>query len=308
MSLFKIFSSLLLMCELCLAHSIEKPFLYEVKSQDRVLGHLFGTLHYGLSSSDLPEWFWQTFHSHQVYFFESTDNDKQHDETALKKIFYLQKGEKSLSQLLTKSEMKQLQSQLGLSKKSINRLSPSGAYQLLTYQKLKKIWSDKKASRHESSTPSLGRTFDDQLEQEVQKDKVARSLDSKVDGFYECVYTKNDEVFLKKIKNNLKKDVKTRDLDLKNGERIFRHAVEEYKKGRVDNRDEDEMDHESVFNEKCITTERNKIWASHLLSEFKRGQKIFVTVGLAHLVGKSPTLIELLEREGYSIRRIEKAP
>jgi uncharacterized protein YbaP (TraB family) len=55
---------------------------------------------------------------------------------------------------------------------------------------------------------------------------------------------------------------------------------------------------------RVLLTERNKRWMPRLEQQLQQPQQAMVVVGAAHLVGKD-SLVDLLQRRGYSIRRVQ---
>src|SRR4051812_652012 len=54
---------------------------------------------------------------------------------------------------------------------------------------------------------------------------------------------------------------------------------------------------------KIFVTDRNKRWMPSIEAEIKRGENLFIVVGLGHLLGKE-SLVDLLSKRGYKVRQL----
>jgi uncharacterized protein YbaP (TraB family) len=54
---------------------------------------------------------------------------------------------------------------------------------------------------------------------------------------------------------------------------------------------------------KILLTDRNKKWMPSIEAQIKRGEKLFIAVGLGHLLGKD-SLVDLLSKRGFKVRQL----
>jgi uncharacterized protein YbaP (TraB family) len=54
---------------------------------------------------------------------------------------------------------------------------------------------------------------------------------------------------------------------------------------------------------KILLTDRNKKWMPSIDAEIKRGERLFIAVGLGHLLGKD-SLVDLLSKQGFKVRQL----
>src|SRR5258706_373517 len=54
---------------------------------------------------------------------------------------------------------------------------------------------------------------------------------------------------------------------------------------------------------KILLNERNKRWMPSIEAEIRRGEKLFIAVGLGHLLGKE-SLVDLLSKRGFKVRQL----
>jgi uncharacterized protein len=54
---------------------------------------------------------------------------------------------------------------------------------------------------------------------------------------------------------------------------------------------------------KILTIDRNKKWMPSIEAQIKRGEKLFIAVGLGHLLGKD-SLVDLLSKRGFKVRQL----
>jgi len=55
--------------------------------------------------------------------------------------------------------------------------------------------------------------------------------------------------------------------------------------------------------EKILLTDRNKKWMPSIETQIKRGETLFIAVGLGHLLGKD-SLVAMLSKQGFKIRQL----
>ncbi len=68
-------------------YRVKRPFLYQVE-KDHKVGYLFGTMHFGVTSEDLPDSFWPYFDRADVFISESGRESQEQFDKALTDRMY----------------------------------------------------------------------------------------------------------------------------------------------------------------------------------------------------------------------------
>lgn len=278
---------------------VKKPYLYEVKKNEK-LSYVFGSMHSGVHKSDLPEKFWDYVDQSSMVLSEVDFSDEQVSqkfESELAKRFILRNGEKKASEVYTPIEIEKIKTLIkkinpNLNESFIDIISAYGIYMTIVQNLDLSISGN--INRGDVVRMKKKFILDQQIvDYAKSKDKYTKALDSITsEEFINCTIGKEEQL-IKANKENLKRtSVNVTDIT-----KIFK-----------DYRDGDTKKLLVEINKlpTCVLAQRNNEWVRTIKPTFEYYPKAFVVVGVGHLIAEKDSLLQMLEKEGFSVRRIEE--
>lgn len=266
---------------------MEKPFYYEAKSAEQRF-FVLGTMHQGVSASELPDFVLKDFDDASLIAVEADPTD------ATAKIFVEAPAAsyKGLKASLDPKEWEKLRAGVSknISDAALDNASPYEAFIFLQGS----TQAETRVTRREQSM--LDSSIDLELFKLAQKAKNVVTYLDKTDSIDLACQ-------MKLLRSTLQ------DLELEN-DSAATNFVDELKAMRLSylKGDEAQIAREIADSKvpDCLLKDRNDKWVKILKS---MGQKAnhesiaFVAVGTGHLVGPD-NMLEILKKEGFEIRRI----
>jgi uncharacterized protein YbaP (TraB family) len=289
---------LLVACASDPKYKVKRPFLYEVEKDGKV-GYLFGTMHVGVTSEDLPDSFWPYFDRSDIYINENGRESEERFQKALQERVARAKDEPTLEKKLKPDVFAKYDAYLRTkypAKAAAYRdqLSVVGAYSLLSKElEINTVTVDHGEYVRLNSKFQL----DDRLERKAKdQGKVISHLDNPNYRDIAICLTRNEDFYIKEIEAIL------------NGKKIKPNSVRSTLKLAQEYRDGNAQAIRSLDfegHEQCLLKDRNQLWLPKLTSLFDVYTTPFVAVGAAHLEANDGSLIELLTKKGFKIKRLE---
>ncbi|MFO0548920.1 MAG: TraB/GumN family protein [Polyangiaceae bacterium] len=265
------------------APKITRPFLYEVKGK-KGSGFLFGTMHMAVDADrELPPEVFEKLDAAKVVLFEADVFSLGPADVA--KIGFLKPGDPTVKSQLTPEHWTLLVDKIG------GILMPESA--------LEKMKASMLAGMLEQSMIAASTPIDKVLFDRAESKK-------KEVGFLESVDTQ--VIVMDKVITPAALDEALSDLP--KAERQVQELVRAYREGdevavAAVVFDPEEMKKHPAATEDMLW-KRNRSWIPELEKRIDAGN-VFVAVGAAHLIGKD-SVVELLTKKGYTIKRVELAP
>lgn len=265
---------------------ITEPYLYEVTHPDlEEASYLFGSFHYGVSTSELPSWVIRLHNNASSNIYEM-DVASVGDYRLLQDLYrnpqeILNKGYPRNSERVIK-----ILEEIGIEESLapyflVGSCGWSAYYNTFVY---KQIWSSLDGELM-INTKLNGRPFVELETEKIRED--ANKMLPPEEQAEECKFIdKLDDPAMAKFFLDLVED------GLREGVQEYRAGADSYS-GKTE---DDEYD--MIF--------RNNAWMPTLISEFAKGNS-FAVVGINHLFGNKG-LVSLLEQQGYIVKRLKYDP
>lgn len=296
---------LLLLALLSSCASIRDPYLYEATKGDTRIS-LLGTVHLMVNRRELPDVVYRRLDESKVAFFELPLSNELLDkiiaeEEALSKeertkrqvkLYGVGEGDPLLDQRLSAADWKRFVARVpSLPEKNLRYLNPRGGVAILLEQDASQVHLTQQEAR--SLNPYNG--------MDVSLARLAAEKGIPVEGLDKdnqpCLYERGS--------GNVSDLIAV--LNGKNLQQFIDEKFEladAYREGN-DARVLSYIDY-SHQDDRCLIDDRNKAWAEKLRARVKPGQKVFVAVGLAHLLSvETRSLLDLLRLDGYKITRVK---
>lgn len=282
--------------------TLGKPFLYEVEVDGKKTT-LFGSLHQGVSSEDLPASVHSRFKKAKVFvtdsplsanlvsFKELSDEDK---ERKAKGLFIRRTGQLTLDRLLSEATWKGIREKLSkkFSETDLLSLSPLGAWVAL---QMENDPAKELRDFQENMIPlfnSMSLNFI--REAEVSKINIL-FLDDRTEpeNYLDCL----DLISIREIESYF--------ADFRGPTMRVVALAKSYRRG-----DEEEMrsqleDGISAEEAKCRIREPNENWLEKIKAVQDGGQASFISVDVLNLLSAQGGLLQMLRKNGAIIRRIK---
>lgn len=148
------------------------------------------------------------------------------------------------------------------------------------------------------------RTLDDDLaikSKELKKENFRLDEDTEED--FKCIYQTDEKEVLQALKYRLKD---SSELVNPTKENTFEdELLKSYILGDM-SRPKASDSRASALNIGCYNSGRNLLWIPRIKRILETYDKVFVVVGASHVIKETPTLLNLLEKNGFSIKRVTK--
>lgn len=295
-----LFGFVLVGCATDQRYLVKKPFLYEI-SKDNKKAYLFGTMHIGVLSDDLPEKFWPYFDSSDIVVLESDAIDTKKFEGELVKRGLRRGDEPKASEVLTPDEFQKL-SQLtarALSGLKIDDVSLWALNSIVMQEN-----SGEYILTHGESMRYTGKfILDAQLEKKATNSKKTQmTLDNvESDFLMNCVLGEPADQ-LKDLRDTLAgKNQKDLLQFYENIAATYRNGDE---KKILSSIKENERLSERLMG--CVLQGRHELWMSKLMTALEHYERPFIAVGAAHVIDYPGSVSQRLQGLGYKVRRMSE--
>jgi uncharacterized protein YbaP (TraB family) len=281
--------------------SIDRPFLYlATKGSERA--YFFGTVHVNVTARDLPSELWQYF-DHSDAFVAEVDMTKQ--------IPLIQQGlqsrmlrggeEAPLVETVKASTFKRLEKYLyerypKKAQEMLERFNLMGIYAFLLETHQKEIYIKNEIESFEGGRLQLS-SLDQELTERamIQKKTILTLDDLESENFVACsIYHRYGPAqdYEKNLLTLLSDSPHTVDRD------PFIRLMNAYRSGN-----ENFFRSESTARG-CLLEGRNQAWMDKIRFSMRQYKRPFIAVGLYHLEHSGETVLKMLMREGYKVRRL----
>lgn len=299
MKIFKIFLGFLFVfISSCASdkYLVRKPYLYEVTKENKK-AYLFGTIHSGVIIEDLPEKFWPYFNSADIFVSEanlSSDITTKLPHLMAAKCFSTKTFDQARTYLQTADydRIKKIllnANRISLSEGLISELTPYGVVVMLEFAGNEPT----EVARGEYVRAQTKFILDDQL-MKKSKAKVFDTLDKNLDKLVDCMAGTKEEnlAIINKYLNIASK---------KNGIVLMQEMVSNYRTGNSS-----EIINTMSDGPKCLLEDRNEEWMFKIESVLENYERPFIAVGVGHILSPKKSLVELLNTQGYKVRRMSE--
>ena len=265
--------------------SLQKPFLYRAEKPDRRID-LFGTIHAGVPGWDIPASVTSSLNNANRVYFETNLLTEQKPQISL---LFIEDGQLPLDLRLKPKEFAELAKALPkIPAEQLKQLRPFFVQALINENEKVRV------SRYEARIMDYKNGLDMTLLKEAAKNKTPiETLDS--ENGIPCL-NEVDDIAIGELRKMLAGEKLQSDLE------AMKQLSEFYREGN-ESAIASLLDAEKT---ECVLKERNSRWAALLEKNVKAGDHVFVGVGIGHLIHTQagPSLVELLQKQGYQVRRL----
>ncbi|MFP5491760.1 MAG: TraB/GumN family protein [Bacteriovoracia bacterium] len=281
--------------------SIDRPFLYEVsKGSER--GYFFGTVHVNVAARDLPANFWRYFNLSDAFVAE-VDMTKQIPliERGLQQRMFRSGEDTPLRDGVRPKTYQLLEKYLyerypKKAQEMLDRFTLMGVYAFLLATHQKEVHIKNELESFEGGRIQLGSLDQELTERAIIQKKSILTLDElESESFISCSiyhrygaaqdYEKNILTLLSDSPHKIDRDP-------------FIRLMNAYRSGN-----------ENFFRREqtargCLLEGRNEQWMNKIKFSLRQYKRPFIAVGLYHLEHSGETVLKMLMREGYKVRRL----
>lgn len=281
--------------------SINRPFLYEVtKGSER--GYFFGTVHVNVAARDLPADFLPYFNQSDAFVAE-VDMTKQIPliERGLKERMLRSGEDAAIRELVQVSTYQLLEKYLferypKKAQEMLEKFTLMGVYAFLLATHEKEVHIKNELESFEGGRVQLGSLDQELTERAMMQNKPILTLDQlESESFISCsIYHRYGAA------QDYEKNLLTLlgDSPLKLDRDPFIRLMNAYRSGN-----------ENFFRREqtsrgCLLEGRNEQWMDKIKFSLRQYKRPFIAVGLYHLEHSGETVLKMLLREGYKVRRL----